>query len=153
VLRIVLISLFGLFATGCGIALQVQRQEARTAYQAEIAECNRLYPDKYLKPATPRVKCFTDAAIRMAERGADPNMDLARAMTTQMMVIAERYDNGRLSPAQFDAEKAAAFADYRTRLIQRHNSTVMANAAADQAAAAWAASCRKAQRAPVLATL
>lgn len=119
---------------GCGLAIEARLQEAQKLYEAQVAQCERLYPDRHRKPTQPRVSCFNNANMKLAEH--DPDIDLTRAMTTQMLVLAERFDAGRSTPAQFEAEKAAVFADYRTRVMQRQNSTAMANAAADQAAAA-----------------
>jgi len=50
---------------GCGLArhAQIQKEVDAAALQMrrDWAECDRLYPDKYRKPVTPRIKCQTAA--------------------------------------------------------------------------------------------
>jgi hypothetical protein len=138
----ILVLATGVVVTGCGLAQQaLMRQELeahRKAHEAAEAECHRLYPDPNRKPATPKIKCLADVHLRFATN--DPHIDLLRMMTSQMLVIGERYDTGKITVAQFEAEKAAAFSDYTTRVAQRQNGAAMAEAAQQQAnAATWQA--------------
>lgn len=110
--------------------------ETKRAYDQEIAACERSFPDQHKKPVTPRVRCFNQANMALAAGKRD--VDLVHAMTTQMLVEAEKYDAGKLTPAAYDASRAAVFADYRTKVLQRRNSAAMVEAAEDQADAARA---------------
>lgn len=129
-----------LFCGGCGWALQAQLQKeietAGKAHVAETADCERLYPDKYRKPTTPRIKCFNEANLKQTSRINPNNVDLAKALAAEMLAIAEQYDAGRLTPAQYEAAKTRTFSDYTTRAMQRQNGVAMAEAAQQQAAAA-----------------
>jgi hypothetical protein len=114
--------------------MQAKLQEAQKTYETQVAACERMYPERHRKPTLPRVKCFNEANMKLAEQ--DRDIDLVRVMTTQMLVLAERFDAGRLTEAQFEAEKAAVFADYRTRVLQREDSATIADASRQQAIAA-----------------
>jgi hypothetical protein len=116
--------------------LRKQLEEANRAHEADIAACERQYPDKNRKPATPRVKCFGEANVRQATQTRNPDADLVRAMSAEMLVIAEQYDSGRLSEAQYEAAKAKTFSEYTSRAMQRQDNAAMASAAQQQAAAA-----------------
>jgi hypothetical protein len=116
--------------------------EAKNDRDADIATCKKTYPDKHTKPVTPRVRCFNEANTRFSSRG-DPNFDLMNAMAAQMLVVAERYDAGHVSDAQYDADRANVFADYRTKVLRRKTDAKIANAAQDQADAAWQATLPK----------
>ena len=123
---------------GCGLAQQAklnqEHADAQKTRDREAAECERLYPPHH-RPVSPRLKCVTDAYLKFGLRG-DPNMDLLRVMSAQMLVAGERFDGKKTSQVEFEAEKATVLADYNSKILQRRNSTMVANAAADQAAAA-----------------
>jgi hypothetical protein len=138
---------FALALSGCGLAKIAEREkalaEARQVHQRDLAECERRFPDRYKKPTMPRVQCFNEANLRFAA-GGDPDIDLLRAMGARILVSAERYDAGRLTPAQYEAEKAGVFAEYNTQVQQRRNNAVVADAANRQA---WAAQAQAIQAA------
>jgi hypothetical protein len=104
------------------------------------AECEKLYPNRTQKPVMPRIRCFNDAimAYQLAhERSTgNPNLDLARAMTAQMLVVGERYDKGAITEAQFEADKANVHSEYVTKVARRQNEAAMVGAARTQAVAA-----------------
>jgi len=129
---------------GCGLARMAETREkvaaARQALAVDLAACERSYPDHYRKPVMPRMRCLRDAAMRfqasMDQLGLGRDTDLTRAMTSHLVAVAEQYDAGRLSQAQFDAEMAATLADYNSRRLARQNSAHMVTAARAQASAA-----------------
>ena len=129
---------------GCCLVKQVQinqESEAATKAQAaQIAECERLYPDRLRKPVTPRVKCFNEANLSYHtayDRSVgNPYLDLARLMTAQMLFVAEKYDAGGLSEAQFEVAKATVQSDYASKVAERGNASAMVGAAQIQADAA-----------------
>jgi hypothetical protein len=133
---------------GCGLAQQAKIQEeiavAKKTRDAQIAECKRRYPDHHRKPVTPRIKCFNEADLNYNaaydQSVGNPQLDLVRSFTAQRLVIGERYDNGHLSQAQYDAEMASAEADSNSPILQRQNEADMIAAAQSQAAAAYASS-------------
>lgn len=129
---------------GCGLAHQAQlnkdREEADARRAAGEADCIKRYPDKHRKPVSPRVKCINDVmlayftAIQRTVGAVD--LDLVNAHHAQRLVAAERYDTGKTSAVQFEAEVAKLVAEFRTEAASRRNSAAMASAAQQQAAAA-----------------
>jgi hypothetical protein len=126
--------------SGCGLAHQIQFQqrvaEAQKINAAEAAECKARHPEPNQKPVTPWIKCLNATNYKFASQVGDPNIDLLRLASAQMVALGERYDSGQLTEAQYDVEKATIGASYNSQLLQRRNSTLMANAAVDQASAA-----------------
>ena len=47
----------------------------------------------------------------------------------KILVIAEQYDAGKLTEAQFELQKAQAVAEYNSVLAQRQNEAMLATAA------------------------
>jgi hypothetical protein len=70
-LRALIVLTLGTVSTGCGWVQQTQLQkhlaEVQKTHAADIAECEHLYPDKYRKPATKRIKCFNEVCQRRRE--------------------------------------------------------------------------------------
>jgi len=135
---------------GSGLARQAEMQkaseEAKQVMQAEIAECERLYPNKTQRPVTPRVRCLTDAGMRYAQAGVNfgnKNIDLDRLMRAKLLVVAEEYDAGKMTEAQFDLQKAQVVAEHNSAVAQRQNSAAMVDAARLQAIAAMDANSPK----------
>jgi len=134
--------ILGMIATalllgGCGPSHQeLLRAEVQKVHDTDMVRCTEQHPDRFRKPATLRVKCVNDANIKLATDGRDPNIDLVQTLAAHMLAVAERYDDGKLTKAQFDAERTAAFSDFRTRMLQRENSATIADAATRTAAAA-----------------
>ena len=106
-------------------------------WENDLAACENAYPDQYKKPVKPRVLCFNRANEARAAR--EGNADLVRAMTTFMLVEAEKYDAGEITPAVYDASRAAIFAEFNNQMELRLNGQAVADAAPPQARAAWAA--------------
>jgi hypothetical protein len=94
-------------------ALQPQRD-------AELAQCEQRYPPNR-KPVVARVKCINEAHMKTVDKN-DPYLDLLRVMATDYVVLAEQYDAGKLTQAQYEAAVAKVAAEYRTRAPQRQNS-------------------------------
>jgi hypothetical protein len=136
----------------CGPSkLQLEAPAAQQTRDAATASCERSYPDKHRKPVTPRVKCFNEARLDYAqahERSVgNPALDLEQLVSAQMLAIAERYDAGKLTVAQYEAEKAAAIANYSSAVLQRRQGAAMVRAAQDEAAAARQQAAAAAQQA------
>jgi hypothetical protein len=68
-----------------------------------------------------RVKCINEAHMKTVDKN-DPYLDLLRVMATDYVVLAEQYDAGKLTQAQYEAAVAKVAAEYRTRALQRKNS-------------------------------
>ena len=94
-------------------ALQPQRT-------ADLARCEQLYPP-FRKPVVARVKCINEANMKTVDKN-DPYLDLLRVMATQYVVLAEQYDAGKMTEAQYEAAVSKVASDYRTRALQRQNS-------------------------------
>jgi hypothetical protein len=140
-----LMVLIGVALSGCGLAArQAAREEIQKTAQAERDECNRLYPDKHRRPVMPRVRCISSALLKEwvgYDRVRLPayevaQLDLVRLMSSRVIVAAERYDNGRLTEAEYDAEVAAAVADYNSHLFQRQQMADQTSAAQSAASSA-----------------
>jgi hypothetical protein len=87
---------------------------------ADLAQCEQRYPP-YRKPMVARVKCINEAHMKTVDKN-DPYLDLLRVMATQYVVLAEQYDAGKLTEAQYEAAVSKVAADYKTHALQRQNS-------------------------------
>src|SRR5262245_43809415 len=133
-----------LATSGCGLAQQMGvNEQARLAHEQlakDKAECEKLYPNKYAKPATPRVECFAEANLKYHEtidaKLGDPNLDLAIAMNDKAKAAAKKYDTGKLSKAQFDVAKAKAYSDYNDGMMQGQKYVPVVDVAESQEAKA-----------------
>lgn len=136
--------MISLILPACGLAHQAKIQKDADSAQAEAdraaSECERLHPDKNRKPVTPRTQCFNDARLNyglaMDRSIGNLNLDLFRLSNARMLVVAERFDSGKTTVAQFELEKAEAQANFNDQIAARHNSATIAAAAQQQAAAA-----------------
>ena len=125
--------------TGCGADMRYNANPltSQQTWENDLAACEKAYPDQYKKPVKPRVLCFNRAnEARAAQEG---NADLVSAMTTYMLVEAEKYDAGEITPAVYDASRAAIFAEFNNQMELRLNSKAVADTAQSQVRAAWAA--------------
>lgn len=132
-----------LFSTGCA---SPQLTASRTAAKAAAAEqeaamqaCEKVQPQQG-RPSLPRIKCINEAVMNYheayARAASNPYLDLARVMTTQTVVVAERYDAGRMTEAEFKAALAQIESDFDSKVDQRKHAKAIARSAADQARAA-----------------
>ena len=138
-------SVLGLILTlsGCGLAMQAEekkvRGQAAAIRDAELADCYRKYPDDVKRPVTPRVNCIWDARMKFARLGAlhgYRHLDLEEVFRAKIFLLAEQYDSGNMSEAQYRLEKAQAESDFKSKVMQRENSAAMVAAAEEQATAA-----------------
>jgi hypothetical protein len=132
-----------LILTGCGLSrhaqneTEIENKEPAIARQntEAIDQCQKLHPDPHRKPVLPRIKCFNDATLAYYTAFAgNPWSALVRVFTARMVVIAEKYDVGQISEAQFDFEKEQAIANYTSQVMQHPAAKV--DAAPMQTAAA-----------------
>ena len=130
-------------ALGCALAcmllgcLPAAVSDAQKLRETEIEECHRLYPNP--RPVLPRMKCIGDALVKVARVAAQygyKNLDLDELLRAKMVLLAERYDAGKMTEAEFQAEKAQIASTHETQVLQRQNSQAMVVAAQQQAAAA-----------------
>ncbi len=146
-----------LILSGCGLATrQAAREEISKTAEAEKAECYRRYPDAHKRPVMPRIRCINQAVLR-EQTGYDrvrlpayeiTQSDLLRALTSQLLVIGERYDKGRLTQAEFQSQLDSAYADYQSKVFYRSQTVAQTEAAQSSATAASVAASRSA--APVI---
>ena len=132
-----------LIFTGCGLSRSAQKETgienkepAITRQNNEaIDQCQKLYPGPHRKPVLPRIKCFNDATLAYYTAFAgNPWSALVRVFTARMVAIAEKYDVGQISEAQFDFEKEQAITNFTSQVMQRPAAKVDA-APAETAAA------------------
>lgn len=106
---------------------------------SELEECRRLYPNPDQRPVSPRMKCIGDATVKSSRVEAKygyKNLDLDELVRAQMVLLAERYDAGKITETEYQVEKAKIRTAYETQILQRQNSQAMVAAAQEQAAAA-----------------
>jgi hypothetical protein len=113
-----------LILTGCGLSRQttIENKEPAIAQQNNeaIDQCQKLYPDPHRKPALSRIKCFNDATLAYYTAfPGNPWSGPVKVFTVRMVAIAEKYDAGQISEAQFDFEKEQAVANYTSQVMQR----------------------------------
>lgn len=129
-----------LLLTGCGIAQHAQiHQEANDAASrrdASIAACKQQFPDKAAK----RIKCSNaaelDYFLAMERSVGHPGIDLVHLMHAKRLELAEQYDAGKLTEAQYKVAVAQVATDINSQLQARMNNAAVANAAQRQAIAA-----------------
>ena len=120
---------FGLL--GCGYAAHVEAEATKTA-KAEVDECTRLYPNEAQRPVTPRANCIWDARIKAARVVAEHgyrHLDLEELLRAKILLLAEQYDAGKMTEAQYRLQKAEAVTDYKSELMKRNNGAAIAAAA------------------------
>ncbi len=96
------ISVMTLLLGGCGLVMQ---QQAMQQMQADGQAC-QLHRNGGQPPQTAYTNCIADAYERAARRGAPRDLDLVRAINSQRLVLAEKYDDARISRAEFEAGMA-----------------------------------------------
>lgn len=128
----------GCALAGCGLArnaeLEKRLAEADRTRAAEEAKCDQAHPQP--RPVTPRMQCTSTAYLNWLESTGNPNLTLFRASIAQRLVIAERYDKGQISEAEYNAEAAKLDLAADTAIRQRNESAAMVSAAQQQASAA-----------------
>jgi hypothetical protein len=135
---------FAFIAAGCVSQAgndTARLREISALSDSEIQECKRLYPDPNARPVSPRVKCIGDATVRAARAAAKigyKNVDLDELASAQMILLAEQFDAGKMTEAEYDVEQAKIISARRTQSLQRQNSQAMVSAAQAQASAASA---------------
>jgi hypothetical protein len=124
--------------SGCGHIQSAETEAAQITHDAAMSACEKAYPEKFKKPTMPRVKCINEAnAVLAAHDQQAP--DLVRVMSTQRVVASERYDAGQITESQYASEDALIYSEFQSKVLDRHNERTIANAASDQADAAWQA--------------
>jgi hypothetical protein len=120
--------------------MQQRFDEAKAQNERDLAECARLYPDRFKKPTVPRIRCINDAQTKFSSAVGDPYYDLGQVLGSQILMASEQYDAGHLSQIQYEAAIAKAKSDFTSQIAQRNNNAAVAHAAQEQAAAAsWQA--------------
>ncbi len=101
-----------LMLAGCASGQQAAIREAAEAaslqWARDWAECDRLYPDKYRKPVTPRIKCQAAAVDKYSAAwkqatGSAP-LDIHAKHNAQALLAAQRFDKGEISEAEYKLE-------------------------------------------------
>jgi hypothetical protein len=115
------------------------RNAAAAAMETELNACRGLYPNENQRPVMPRMRCMTDAWIKFSRAGQGlwtRHLDLDELLRAKALALAEEYDAGKLTEAQFVLQKAQAITDHNSQIAQRENSAKMVAAAQEQASAA-----------------
>jgi hypothetical protein len=114
---------------GCAAAeRQKAFDDAKLSYDRDVANCERQHPGPHKRPIVPRVQCFNEARLRFLANDAS-YADLDRALSARLLVAAEKYDAGRLTIAEYEAEKTGLIANYNSDIQRRRDSAAMVNAA------------------------
>jgi hypothetical protein len=126
-------SLFG--HTKSEITPQNKEPPATRQNNQAIDQCEKLYPDPRRKPALLRIKCFNEATLAYyAAFAGNPWSPTVRVLAAQLVEVAEKYDSGQISEAEFDFEKEQAIANFTAQVTQR--SAAKVNAPSTQTGAA-----------------
>jgi hypothetical protein len=127
-----------LLVGGCGLYADHQFEERRKAsdlkFQSELDACR--------KEGSPKAYaiCWKAAMITHWREERLPHLDLIEWQTSEQVALAERFEAGKYTDAEFDAASARLHAEMTTQLQQRQNSEESLRISRSQAAAAWAAS-------------
>ncbi len=127
-------------AMSTGSEFQQQMSAATDAQIAALAKCENQFPDPLHRPATPRVRCKSEANLSYARRieqlTGHPESDLVGVWTSKQILLAEKFDGRELTDTLYDLEMAKAYSEFTTSLESRKNGGTIAAAAQMQAAAA-----------------
>lgn len=101
------------------------------------AKCHELYPVKDQRPVTPRVQCLNQVIIDIsakADRSDGLNhASLIRAHVAVRLAIADHYDRGDMTFADYEAEIARVGYESHAAFIQADQNAALVGAAQRQA--------------------
>lgn len=124
---------------GCGSSHQSQLQSAQMneamALNEEIIACRTRYSQRVKGQAAAGIRCATAAYDRhpMAYVG---NRDLVKLFAAKSIGIAEKFDSGEISLAEFDRQIELVDAEFQVASRGRQSQDMALAAAQEQAAAA-----------------
>ena len=139
-MALVRLTLVTLLLAGCGLAQQAQisqgAHDAQTKRDAAFAACREQFPNK----ATDRAKCVSAADLEyhfaMQRSVGHPGIDLIQLSHARQIALAEQYDAGKITKAEYNAKSAEIIAETNSLLQARLNNAAVASAAQQQAIAA-----------------
>lgn len=102
--------------------------DAGTRHDRDIAECKRKLAAGVFKKRVEFAACVNIANARWWTSTRAPNFDLFESAAAQEMVIAERFDAGRMTEAEYRAARAKIKADLMTAIDARAANAAIANA-------------------------
>lgn len=126
---------------GCGLNQQAQMQAIGNAADEvrakEIASCGAQYPAGVKGSAAANIRCTNAANLKFNQAiPGNGNLDLIEVANTQAVVAAEKFDAGKISKAEMEAEMALIASRTKQAFTDRGMQASNANAAQQQAAAA-----------------
>ena len=68
-------------------------------------------------------------AARVEAEHGYRHLDLEQLLRAKILLLAEQYDAGKMTEAQYRLEKAQAVTDYKSELMKRDNGAAIAAAA------------------------
>lgn len=113
---------------GCGMAA---KQVALDGLSSQQAACEKRYSPTTV-PVTPYVRCVVSAERRFVEKNAPRDRDIHQLASAKRMVLAEHFDRGRISQAEY----AAGMAEITVQMNAASSSRDQQQAAQQQAASA-----------------
>lgn len=140
-LRIVC-AFLGVFIAGCaGAQIQQQAQLASQVRAAAQAKCDRIFPEKYKRPVSPRIECLNQADLEFADAhqastGNNPFYANTRVLLAKRSLAAQRYDAGKSTEAEYELEVATAATEFTKAVDDYQNNKAIVAAAQQQANAA-----------------
>lgn len=132
-MRILPCALLSAIVAGCGIAAEQQRLEETKSAQQEINRCG----NQKNKPVLPAVRCVNSAMIKVAHRLGGRDVDVAQFWAADRISVAAEFDQGKLTPEQYEARMLTIEAKL-TSEVSRRDQIAMASAQADNNARAAA---------------
>lgn len=115
-------------------SVQEAQMDAAMARTSEIHACQAAYPKRERGRAADGVRCMN--AVNVKYPPPVQIADIERVAAFKTLDAAERYDSGKLSDTQFDAEIAAIKAEFQFALQGRQAQAMAVSAANQQAASA-----------------
>lgn len=93
------------------------------ALEAAYTRCSQAFPDAKKRPTKPLFECRSRAArdnpAGIAAYFGPQNVDLVDVGSMRSIVAAEKYDDGKISRAEFDLELASTTDDVKKEMVRR----------------------------------
>jgi hypothetical protein len=116
----------------CGACTNSQdmlRETANARHTQAIADCTAGLHSKRFTKRIEYAQCLKTANLYWWREAKAPHIELVEYAAARDIVLAERFDKGRMSEAEYDAERAKIKADLFSEMERRGTNAALVDAA------------------------